>query len=146
MGPRSDNRGYECLVGDSLQQAITLQWVHGPITVVMARCPFRLSHNRLCAVLRAATRWTRGWAFSRQHALLLLLGQWALASRESGVAARTEVNSQLSKNLRLKKGEPPVSPRRHSRARKRQKNGRAWSILLSGQEQPQSKMAGMPQA
>ena len=38
MGPRSDNRGYVrgCTVGRSVA-ACKLQWVHGPITVVMHR-------------------------------------------------------------------------------------------------------------
>ena len=35
MGPRSDNRGYERPVLECCTPCSQLQWVHGPITVVM---------------------------------------------------------------------------------------------------------------
>ena len=41
MGPRSDNRGYVCLGPRLRRSVIGLQWVHGPITVVMAADPVR---------------------------------------------------------------------------------------------------------
>ncbi len=34
MGPRSDNRGYGMRLPQRLTYSDTLQWVHGPITVV----------------------------------------------------------------------------------------------------------------
>ncbi len=39
MGPRSDNRGYVNGVIGDLCKVMMLQWVHGPITVVMATRP-----------------------------------------------------------------------------------------------------------
>src|SRR5260370_5219210 len=36
MGPRSDNRGYGPWKVKWCQELLRLQWVHGPITVVMA--------------------------------------------------------------------------------------------------------------
>ena len=35
MGPRSDNRGYASVVVERVGRWPELQWVHGPITVVM---------------------------------------------------------------------------------------------------------------
>ena len=35
MGPRSDNRGYGCCHAERSLRMPRLQWVHGPITVVM---------------------------------------------------------------------------------------------------------------
>ena len=35
MGPRSDNRGYEIMPVFDKGGQVLLQWVHGPITVVM---------------------------------------------------------------------------------------------------------------
>src|SRR5690349_18518345 len=35
MGPRSENRGYADAVRFAVREAVKLQWVHGPRTVVM---------------------------------------------------------------------------------------------------------------
>ena len=45
MGPRSDNRGYATVRIDPNVDGSALQWVHGPITVVMQ--PVSDAHRRI---------------------------------------------------------------------------------------------------
>ena len=50
MGPRSDNRGYAQLAKDGQKAPVQLQWVHGPITVVMWRNLYSLGFQGMASM------------------------------------------------------------------------------------------------
>ncbi len=82
MGPRSGNRGYVPTCYPLLHLMVELQWVHGPVTVVMPRRLFCGFHNILSRPPREAApqEWTP--VLRRLHTSLLLHIEDALRNCE----------------------------------------------------------------